>query len=560
MAASTASGDWLSKINDAFDEIKNADESRKTVLGLINLHSLFFEMLQCSKIEIFCEEMVRLNYVTLAKRYISDVKSAVHHRLVFDILWNASDASREFCKSIIENKLHLIIIANLEDNAAFQLDNLNKKPKKEDLYHLLHAFLGVMNNTMHNYPESRSAISNTSLKYALKYLLDIEDLYVKSKVVLGLAYVADVASEEDQALISLRKSDLEFLVKHILPTTPHVRIENEYLQNTIPYEGICSNFSSEEILQPLAILATNPQTARELVKLGIVSACESALKKAHEKMFIARKACLPDNDSAKWALELLLRLTKNLLTSALIDFQDLIGQFKDNQKKEISRIATELVFTLKLVQQDESFALTSAVVSWNIDELSTPKLDGPKTETPTSNSSETEANDEVDCEKETNRGDYLTTAADLVSVSKSEDTDKNTIMISYCHKQKTVALKLLEELRQKEVGKIWIDVEHMHKSESILDEMADAVDGATYVICCISQDYHKSPNCMCEIEYARTQKKIIIPVVVEEDFTPQKSLLLCLGSKFRFDFSTDDQFESNFPLLLQKIKPREYGY
>ena len=59
---------------------------------------------------------------------------------------------------------------------------------------------------------------------------------------------------------------------------------------------------------------------------------------------------------------------------------------------------------------------------------------------------------------------------------------------------------------------------------------------------------------MTEVRYARSQKKIITPVVVEKDFTPKTVLLMCIGiDTFRFDLSTDDNFRPNSPLLLQKL-------
>ena len=131
---------------------------------------------------------------------------------------------------------------------------------------------------------------------------------------------------------------------------------------------------------------------------------------------------------------------------------------------------------------------------------------------------------------------------------------QSQIMISYSYRQRSIVQKLLKELRKNEFENIWIDEEQMHNSESILDQMAKALDDADYVICCISQDYANSDSCMTEVRYAQTKKKTIIPILVEKDFTPKSLLLMGIGiDTFQFDLSTDDNFRLNFPLLLQKL-------
>ena len=552
----TSREDWSTRINDAFDQIKDPDESIITLLGLIKLSEFYGEMKQCAQRNLFCDEMVKLDFVALAKRYIIEVKSAVHHKLVLNLLCNTSNASKAFCESIIDNQIHEIIIANLQDNEEFQKDNLNICPKQEDTFSILHAFLGIINNTLRNFPDSRSILSATKLKHSLKKLLDVEDLLVRSVVVMCLPYVVDVEKGSHQDLISLKTEDLEFLIKHILPTTAHAKIDDESLANYIEYGSDQQCFSSDEIFQPLAILATNPKTARELVKLGIVSACESALKKAQKKPFVDTEHVTSVNESAKWALELLLRLTKNLLTGTLIDFQDVISKFTENQTQEIARIATELEYILTMVQQNQFFVSNTPVVEWKPADLPTSKSDGFKKQTPLLKRSKSEAKDEADCKKEINGSANLTSDAEFISITKSPDTDEHKIMISYCHAQEENVMKLLKKLREKEVGKIWIDDKHMHMQKSILSGIVKGVDGAKFVICCISQEYHKSENCMCEIEYAKQQKKIIIPVVVTKGFMPEGELSLCLGSRFRFDLSTEEKFELNFPKLLEKIEEK----
>ena len=95
--------------------------------------------------------------------------------------------------------------------------------------------------------------------------------------------------------------------------------------------------------------------------------------------------------------------------------------------------------------------------------------------------------DEEDCENGSKHRNDEKSAEQFISVSNLDESEKSHIMISYCHKQKNTVQKLLWGLRKNEVENIWIDSEHMHTSKTILDEMANAVDGAKYVICCISR-------------------------------------------------------------------------
>ena len=525
-------GELSSMTKNAFDEIKNPDDSRKTILGLIKLLEFSYEMR-------FREEIAKSDFAALAKRYIKEVKSAVHHKLVFDLLWNVSDASRAFCKSIIDTQIHELIIANLEDNEAFQLANLNKKPKQGDIIDLLCAFLSIFNNTLRNYPESRSILSATNLKYSLKKLLDVEDLFVRSVVVICLAYVMNEKNHQNQEMLSLTKGDLEFLIKHMLPLTAHVTMDEEFSQSVKYNENTLGLFSSNEIFQPLALLATNPGNAREMIKLGIISASESALKNAYEtRVTSENEYSSSDAATVKWSLRLLVELNRNGPANALIDFQDIIAKFTNDEEDGIAQDARKLVYdTNKDRSSEKPLVALSRLENLHL----------------ATDMSINDNVDEQDCEKERTQRNDARSSLLLVSVSKLKKSDKSHIMISYSHAQKNAAHKLLKELRKSGVQKIWIDIEHMHKGENIMDEMVNAVDGATYVICCISEDYHKSENCMCEISYARSEKKIIIPVVVQKGFTPEKKLKMYIGEKFRFDLSTEENFRLNYPLLLQKL-------
>ena len=165
---------------------------------------------------------------------------------------------------------------------------------------------------------------------------------------------------------------------------------------------------------------------------------------------------------------------------------------------------------------------------------------------------------QCNCVAGTSKGDNaqkLLKREDKISISPAVvSTKQKHIMISYCHKQKNLAFKLLEELRKSGFTDIWIDKENVHKGIDILDDMANAVDNSCAVLCLLSNDYHKSKNCMCEIRYARNRETTFIPLIAEANFVPEADLLMCIGNRFRFDLSTDDQFSGNYHLLEEKLK------
>ena len=165
---------------------------------------------------------------------------------------------------------------------------------------------------------------------------------------------------------------------------------------------------------------------------------------------------------------------------------------------------------------------------------------------------------QCNCVAGTSKGDNaqkMLKREDKISISPAVvSTKQKHIMISYCHKQKDLAFKLLEELRKSGFTDIWIDKENVHKGIDILDDMANAVDNSCAVLCLLSNDYHKSKNCMCEIRYARNRETTFIPLIAEANFIPEADLLMCIGNRFRFDLSTDDQFSGNYHLLEEKLK------
>ena len=51
---------------------------------------------------------------------------------------------------------------------------------------------------------------------------------------------------------------------------------------------------------------------------------------------------------------------------------------------------------------------------------------------------------------------------------------------------------------------VWMDVDQMSDRDNIFDSMAAAVEQASVVVVCISQEYVQSENCRMECQYVST--------------------------------------------------------
>ena len=81
----------------------------------------------------------------------------------------------------------------------------------------------------------------------------------------------------------------------------------------------------------------------------------------------------------------------------------------------------------------------------------------------------------------------------------AKETAENYIMISYCWAQKGLARQIKEKL-DSAGKKVWIDTKNMQGD--VYDSIAKAVENASHVICCISEDYAGSKFCKAEAKYS----------------------------------------------------------
>ena len=534
-----SSQNCLSEINKAFNSIRKPESSMTTLLGLMKLVEILKESDECTR-NTFCSKMVSLNLAKLSKQYLCEVKSGKHSMYVLLLLHNISYISNKFCESIVESGTHELIVSNIENNSTFGVENLNKSPKQENAHEIMFSLLSIINNILRNYPECRTEFRASKLKYALKKLLSVEDPLMKSCALMCLVYAVNV--DEDQKLITLGKTHVEFLARRILPATPHIKFMKTSDEADRFMSGSGSlGFSTEEILEPFSILSTNSQTSLELVKQGIISICQSVLIKANQTHQSYKNKSL--TSATKWALLILYRLSKRAVTAPLIDFKELIHKFSDHPIDDIAEIANGILAAINDSErknnekQDESDGSKTETLSSDLQNVSFSR-----------NDDDTD-NDEIPAPVE----DENLTQIKVEAVDDSDKSSKDHIMISYCHQQKDIADRLLKELRKNGVKELWIDQEHLHKDSGTVQGMVRAVDNAKSVICCISEAYSKSANCMGELVYATNKMKNLIPVVVEKNFSPDGELLFYLKDSFRFNISTEDLFRTNCQMLLQKL-------
>ncbi|ESO86097.1 hypothetical protein LOTGIDRAFT_79355, partial [Lottia gigantea] len=80
-----------------------------------------------------------------------------------------------------------------------------------------------------------------------------------------------------------------------------------------------------------------------------------------------------------------------------------------------------------------------------------------------------------------------------------------------------------------------------------LQAMANAIEGATVVVICMSQKYKD------KAEYAFQLRRPIIPLIMERGYRPDGWLGFILGAKLFYDFSGKYSFESRMDGLIKAV-------
>ncbi|XP_071100855.1 uncharacterized protein [Haliotis cracherodii] len=127
---------------------------------------------------------------------------------------------------------------------------------------------------------------------------------------------------------------------------------------------------------------------------------------------------------------------------------------------------------------------------------------------------------------------------------------KGHVMISYQWANQEVLIKVKDCLKQNGYG-VWMDIDNM--GGSTLQAMAEAIENASVVLMAMSRRYKDSPNCRAEAEYAFSQRKPIVPLVMELGYRPDGWLGMILGAKLFFDFSGKYSFDSKVDGLKKEL-------
>ncbi|XP_072048578.1 uncharacterized protein [Amphiura filiformis] len=130
------------------------------------------------------------------------------------------------------------------------------------------------------------------------------------------------------------------------------------------------------------------------------------------------------------------------------------------------------------------------------------------------------------------------------------------IMISYNWTHQDIALKVRDDLERAGYN-VWIDVDKME--DDILETMASAVSKSAVVLVCMSQQYHNSQNCRSEATYAYKKKKHVIPLLMEDDYSPEGWLDILIGTKLYYKVSSRGDLQKNLAEIKRVLGNRGRG-
>ena len=125
------------------------------------------------------------------------------------------------------------------------------------------------------------------------------------------------------------------------------------------------------------------------------------------------------------------------------------------------------------------------------------------------------------------------------------------VMISYCWAQQAMALKLSDKLKEEGL-KVWLDVDKM--TGDMLEKMSSAVERASSVICCVSEDYLASQNCRQEAKYANQLRKHMVFVKLQHSYRPTGWLALLMSAQIYYEMESDAKIGQNVEKLLKVLR------
>jgi uncharacterized protein with NAD-binding domain and iron-sulfur cluster len=97
---------------------------------------------------------------------------------------------------------------------------------------------------------------------------------------------------------------------------------------------------------------------------------------------------------------------------------------------------------------------------------------------------------------------------------------KKQLFVSYCHSNQEIVHRVADELTKLNY-KIWIDRD-LIQGNKLFADIQKGIEISHIVICFISKNYCESENCMNEITLAYTQKKKILPIMLDDYFKQEQ--------------------------------------
>ncbi|KAJ7387414.1 Vacuolar protein sorting-associated protein 33A [Desmophyllum pertusum] len=135
----------------------------------------------------------------------------------------------------------------------------------------------------------------------------------------------------------------------------------------------------------------------------------------------------------------------------------------------------------------------------------------------------------------------------------TKEVSGHHVMISYQWDAQDMLVEVKNKL-QASGYRVWMDLEQM--GGSTLEAMAKAVENASVVLVCVSQQYKESANCRSEAEYAYQLRKDIIPLMMQRNYKADGWLGMLVGTKLWIDFKSKQVIDSGVGKLVKELAGR----
>ena len=137
----------------------------------------------------------------------------------------------------------------------------------------------------------------------------------------------------------------------------------------------------------------------------------------------------------------------------------------------------------------------------------------------------------------------------FISLSINQEYD---VMLSYQWGSQSF-VKEIKSFLETNGLRVWMDVKEMYGNINI--RMKNAINHSKIILLFITKKYEESHNCRKEFNFADQEKKMVIPVKLE-DYKPESELALIIASKLYYSFfdKNEKELEEEKENLLWDIK------